>query len=545
MKKKIIAILLTLCLTAVLLTGCGGQTPTDNNTTPESPTESPKTNETSGENNSNENDAQGILDTYVYDLDECDVSGTNKYVLLSGSWYDMGVQYGVQARDYLVRHIVENLAGAIDSRGSLETAYSQLPSYEEHIASFFPEYIEFLKGISDETGFPYNDVLLAHVTLDMTWTPDEDAHQCSAVAAWGDTTESGNLLAAINADGDVSNAQQPIMIAFPENDNAFICGGNSVMSSAGLLVMATMGQSAQEGDMAQGTPICLAPIYLAAKYDNAIDAKDAYLEYCPPVGGENTTIVDTTGNNFIIEATASHYAVRSSGDFGEQNYLIVNNHFLTEEMSASLFPDDSYIDCPYRYATVEQFLKDNLGAVTMDTLRQAEASTRFYDYESGQWVDEWNLGTGLWSPENKHPHYFTYLRRVMDVTEGTYYAINGSQNTAVTHAPNALGTYSKVSLLEDPRAVVDQAIMDLELETWAAARDVDIVGAHGTDRMDDLSIAREKMLVAKNYYNQAVIAENEKDALTLFAGALTALCEGQCHAKAAQNEPTTLLTRIF
>jgi len=119
-------------------------------------------------------------------------------VILSGSDYEMGYQYGHQVGPYLEKEKEAKWASALQTYNHEKVLY-MLKGNQFYIQKYSPENIEIMKGIADgatATGFQlsYTDVLLMNCTLPKPETSDfppgaeKDSlppKNCSVSSAWG------------------------------------------------------------------------------------------------------------------------------------------------------------------------------------------------------------------------------------------------------------------------------------------------------------------------------------------------------------------------
>jgi|GEM_PF-2764904 len=134
---------------------------------------------------------------------------------LSGSFYEMGVQYGNECKKEIKSfskgaYIMASLAkkpGAQPFNPNLwyiiptfftykkeKTKWQTLAKeYEKEIRVYHPDAIEFMKGISQGAGFPYIDILTLNIAT-------ENIISCSVWGASGKSTKNNEPLIGMNAD---------------------------------------------------------------------------------------------------------------------------------------------------------------------------------------------------------------------------------------------------------------------------------------------------------------------------------------------------------
>lgn len=531
--KAIASVLI--CTLIIGLTACSSSDSQDSGSSTD--------NTDSSADSANDVTVNSIMEYLGIDLSDGSISipNTCEMAVLQGTWSEMGKQYAAQASEQIRYYIASQMSADIASWGDIETVYAALPEYEAMIDEVFPAYLEFVQGVTDglneqNYNISYDDVLIAFVTLG----PAEDA--CMAVSAWGSATADGLPYAAIHSDSSHAAVYAlPAILAYPDDGNAFMSAvgfSNAYINEKGLVCMETMGYGFGADDNAAGLPACIAMLYNAAYADDAETALQNHQDKLRCGSGEIAQYIDIDGNAGILETTAANFAVRKSGENGETDYLIQANGWLTESMAESSGPD--LPDNPVRYASAEEILKQNLGSLTIDDLRNSLSQTSWYDTENEEWVSTWSTDPdeSLYSPENKDPKYGCAMRRVFDITNLTMYVLMGSENTLVSKVPESLGTYCAITLSDSPATTANLSLTESRSQIWYAARDISNDQEAGEDvaaRIEYLDIAREAAYLALNYQTLAGAASDTTEQLTLYANSISASNKAQCYAKAAQS----------
>lgn len=186
--------------------------------------------------------------------------------------------------------------------------------------------------------------------------------------------------------------------------------------------------------------------FIAISADSAKEAKEMYVDKLGKAGGENFHAVDTTGDAYLVEHTASKDFIRQSGDFGEKDYLIATNGYLGKKMESSLYTGDEVWDDDLpRYWTEEKVMQDAAGSATVDTINDALGCTSYYveqkyldlldegkicgymPVENGVMVDDnWDIVdyTGFWTPENREAGTKCAIRAISDPENLTMYVMH-------------------------------------------------------------------------------------------------------------------------
>jgi len=275
-------------------------------------------------------------------------------VILKGSDYEMGFQYGEQACAYIDRTREDKWASAL-RRFSREEVLRALRANQSFVKRYTPEWIDFMKGMADgatKAGFPmtYTDVLLMNCTLPDPKTSvyperaEKDSlppKRCSVASAWGSATRDGRLIGLDTLDTpDVAHAV--VIIAYPDRGNAYICGADAgeigdhfLMNNRGFFLgNSGGGGSPRPEDEGYGIAWACSLPYLVRFCDGAFEARDMVTKWQINVP-ENFHFVDVRGNACVVEKTAAVQAVRKPGDFGEQDFLFSTNNYLAPEMKVT------------------------------------------------------------------------------------------------------------------------------------------------------------------------------------------------------------------
>jgi hypothetical protein len=272
-------------------------------------------------------------------------------VILSGSDYEMGYQYGQQAGPYLEKEIEARWASTLQTF-SREQVLHMLKGNQSYIHKYTPENIEMMKGMADgatASGFPlsYTDVLLMNCTLPKpetsTFPPDAEKDslpikKCSVCSAWGSATKDGQLIGMDTLDSGEA-AYGVIIIAFPDKGNNYICGAQAgeigdhfLMNNKGLFVgNSGGGGSPRDMDTNYGLSWSCSLTHIVRFANSAHEARNMLLPWQINIP-ENFHFVDIEGNACVVEKTAAVQSVRKPGDFKEKDFLYSTNNYLNKEM---------------------------------------------------------------------------------------------------------------------------------------------------------------------------------------------------------------------
>ncbi len=491
---------------------------------------------------------QQLAKKLSFDVDEMP-QATKKVVYLSGSWKEMGEQFADQANKELKRYVADGISGTVgtygfDSARELEDKY--LTYYEKHA----PELVELYQGMAEGLDLSYEDFMLGIISFYDTPDEEEDSERaadtCSNIAAWGSQTESGKLIVGADWDSNGSAAYyMPTVVAYPDEGNAFISEssfqGNLVMNDKGLVVSGSSGQNASDDDTGMGIPVMCAQWLNAANSSTAEEAEKNYIKHYLTTYGDNANLNDVEGGHVVVEATQAHHATRTSGDFGETDYLIATNDFMTDEMQSSLLPAGSgYDDCRPRYYTEEAILKRDAGHATARTIADALGSTA-YTEDGTTWVeDNWNAETGLNSPEAVSPYYQNIMKAIAVPEDGSYYVMNGCSNTQISQLPHANGTYVQIKLEASAAESAQAARETANTLIYSAGSAIDHATDDTTEAKEALNSAKEELVRGDAYMTKAGMQTGAR-AQKLISRAASAYLRAQDYAQKAIGDPQAVL----
>lgn len=511
-----------------------------------------------------------ILKRYFFDPERPPVE-YQELAVVSGSWFDMGRQYVQQCREGFLARAANNYSAFLEFFGSKEKVYDTVNRYLLASKAEFPQLLELIRGMAEESGLDPEECVIVLYGISMLRAERE----CSHVSAWGSATANGHLLCAGNMDlGYDAREYLPAVLAYPEDGKCFISGDlfhRDGINEDGVILQGSGSQNSGEGGMIKATaaePRHMwndANIYGLAFSSSAKEAREKLLSW-KYVAGCNQFIGDLDHDCSITEFNATLRATRRAGDLGETDFILENNGTHAPGMESTLYTGKAYWDdTDPRYWSAEQYVKEHLGKITLDTLFQAQSLNKFYVPEGWSytmheewgvnvwrhddsnpfpcgWHEDWSLAHSLWPTQLRAPDFRPCIRHLMDAEDRIFCTMKGSSLSQFSCNPHALGTYWKVQLGGGPADVSARAKAELELQLWIAGRDISTHGDDSGRRLPYLDRARELMYEGINYRSLALCAEKLGSSIDevnqLYAKALSAFCGGQCYARKAQNDPT-------
>ncbi len=485
-------------------------------------------------------------------------------VIIQGSDYEMGYQYGQQA-GHLIEKTRDGAWAVALQRFSREEVIHALKANQHYIEKYTPQWIAFMRGMADgatAAGHPisYVDVVLMNCTLPKPETSKYPAGAekddlppkkgCSVGSAWGSATKDGRLIGMDTLDSGEA-LYGVIIIAFPDEGNNTICGAQAgeigdhfLMNNKGFFLgNSGGGGSPRDIDNNYGLSWGCSLPYIVRFANNANEAREMLLPWQINIP-ENFHFVDVHGNAQVVEKSAAVQAVRKSGDFGENDFLYSTNNYLHKKMKVT---------------KEGEFIKQHGGYGAYAAPRNLVLWDMLHNYH-GQVDVEFmkmilrfpgdpppNPPEGGWDAKICRPSNSWVSVLVPHVgDEGVVHICTGPAGRVIHSSMASNGevmrsaypyidgthTFFRLTLAADPRAVVQAA-------KKAAANDIatayaELMGLNFTDTgyaaLNDLySLANTEYYRGCNALNKAIMA-NGHEALEYMADAATAFTRSQAHA---------------
>ena len=484
-------------------------------------------------------------------------------LILQGSDYEMGVQYGTQAASYLEKTREAKWASAL-LRFNREEVLKALKAIQFYIKTYTPEWIDFLRGMADGAAaagqpFAYTDALLMNCTLPdpktSTYPPGAEKDSlppkgCSVASAWGSATMDGRLIGIDTL--DTSEVPHAVVIAaFPDKGNAYICGADAgeigdhfLMNNKGFFLgNSGGGGSPRPEDEDYGIGWSCSLPYLVRFSATAEEARDTILKWKINVP-ENFHFVDTRGGAYVVEKTSALQSVRKPGDFGEKDFLFSTNNYLTEKMKVTKEGDFVGAHGGYgvyaspRNKMIWDMLHNYHGKINLEFAKMIlrfPGSPPPYPPDGG-WEAMFCRPSNLWTAvalphdgDEGEAHICTGpVSRVLHASK----AFDGSimkptyQYTAGTH------TFYSLRLAAGPKELVKAARKYADEAISSAYEKVMFLnyGDPGYAGLKALyGTAVGEMFKGRDFYNRALLSGGN-DQLALFARAASLFARSQAHA---------------
>lgn len=503
------------------------------------------------------------------------VSGFPQVVVVSGTNFDMGYQYALQAAPLIYLN-KQKMRANLEKMLTKEVVDGDIKVWGHYLEQYDPKFVDWLKGISKgmkkkKYKVTYDDLVLMVVYPEELWArPDkpypelkakfkrlnkklkvpeyarEEAHMCSAFAANGSATPDGNAVVSIVAGADEEVNAQIIMVAFPSEGNSFIAfpfAGEVTSNMAFTSKFAWVEPAAPTWDPVWG----IAPevyFHYITQYSESVDDAIQFIKDTPRAGVTgNFLFADASGAIKALEANAQHYADRNPGDAGEgSNFLIMTNHFAHPDMVAyngwsgwPMPPDyQSYI----RYATLWQWLSAAPeGSMDMDFVKSRWTASDWYDPDTTTWHNNDPLSPNV--PGNgatQHAHIYY-------PADKTAYILYGHAKGPWA-VPYGTGEYGKLKLLDTPLEITRQANNDADTfcltaigQYYSMVNDGALTDPVFVQQVWDMlgqgNTAIDDGLAAEAY---AYYATDEKEQMGLYGSALSSYFKAQLICQIASTK---------
>jgi hypothetical protein len=447
-----------------------------------------------------------------------------KVVLVSGTNYEMGVQYGEQAakliavnRDVvweILQTKVVGFEGKPLGRSVIEKDIEVWTYYQQ---KYDPGLTEWFVGISkgcNNKGFKisYADLVALMVYPQEVWArpqmpyPDETGvvaavrskestllaaagtntrprSSCTAFAASGNATQGHVPMVSITGGAMLEVVNYVILIAFPTDGERFIA-----LTDAGRIAN-NVGMNSKYGWVMPATvnapwPPCesswgvTSEVYFHYLMQYPKSAKEAveYLDKTPKGGVTGLFLfADHSGEVFIYEGGICDSAIRKPGEYGEnKDFVVSTNHYNSTEMAPYNLPAEWFPDTRVRYATAfEKLSLAQPGTVGVDFAKALWAANDWYDALTNTWHTVVPNDFSDIDPTNATP-YVCYVPG--NLCEGGEYQIIQlpAQKTAYLQLGVPQGTSIEYYWPDDPKPTG-------EYTKWQLRNSIDKVASAASD----------------------------------------------------------------
>ncbi len=500
-------------------------------------------------------------------------TGFPQVVVVSGTDYEMGVQYGEQTGAAIAHNVALFKSRLYDAHGAAVIT-KDMQVWDYYLTKYDPAYKDWLKGTVEgckQEGYdvsyldlvglmvyptefwakpktPYPaETRIAFVETPPAAIPKEAYHSCNTFAATGSKTRDGKPIHAITSMVATEAMDSVILLAFPKEGASFVSqtyagrvNSNYAMNSKGFTWTMT---AIMSDTPAWGVPPEVYFHYLAQVAASPAEALE-YLKSTPKGGVTGGFILsDASGTISVFEGTADHFHLGHPGDRGEPGgqFVVQTNHLIDPSLAAYNPKWLSVIGTYARYDTVFQTLKDAApGTVDFSFSKNLFASDDWY--EAGKAA--WHRNTpGVREISNSHTSVSQGIFFPADLIA---YLETGTPSGRGLPA-FATGEYVKIKLATDPKKVTYQADKDALALYWDASdsfeRDLNAKAPFLTtpianDIRDKLNQAFAAYSLGMDRASFANLTTDAKNRIGLWADAMTYYARAQLPSPNGQNSIT-------
>jgi hypothetical protein len=359
-----------------------------------------------------------------------------RVVVVSGTNYQMGVQYGEQAADLIAANrdvtwqLLDTQVTAYPGGPPLghEVILKDIKVWTYYLEKYDPALKDWLLGISKgcknkgfkisyvdliaimvlpqevwaRPGMPYpaetgvkaaatskNSTLLAAARTDI-----RPRSSCTAFAATGSATPGGVPMVSLTLGFFSEITQYVILVAFPTHGERFInltmagkVTNNTGMNSRYAWVMtAAVTDPRTECASNWGVPSEAYHHYLQQYCRSPAEAVE-YLNQTPKGGVTGIFLfADKTDHVFAYECSYCGCVAREPGDLGERDFVATSNNYNSPDMIPYRIPAEWFPDTYVRYDTILKELSSApSGTIGVDFAKAAWLSNLWYDASADMW----------------------------------------------------------------------------------------------------------------------------------------------------------------
>jgi len=289
-----------------------------------------------------------------------------------GNYREMGIKHGQQTKD-LIQRAVRNAWTMLPTLlGMSKSDVAQdLNEYGQKIKTLHAGFSSEMEGVANGAAVSYEDIVLFNSQYDlMIMRGGEKALQsllCSAFAAWGDATRSGELIGGHNDDGGRFTDQFLVLLdSTPSEGYRFLVptvpgqlAYHTVVNSSGFGAFGNSLEVGPRPDEAKiGVPMWAIFRYLA-QFESNVESALQYLRSVESGISFSFLLLDKSGKAAIAHKAAGNFAViRPTNE-----YLYMTNHALTDEIKSHLVLRKKPSSTHYRLESIGKAVKENVGKI--------------------------------------------------------------------------------------------------------------------------------------------------------------------------------------
>jgi isopenicillin-N N-acyltransferase-like protein len=304
----------------------------------------------------------------------------------SGSAYEIGLQYGVQAKDNINKAISFLVAGLQMSpfKADRETVLACGRKYLANVTAFDPEAVERVRGLADGAEIGFDEALAIHCYTELAIHYPYLAGMCTSFAATGPATSNGITMLGQNIDW---HPVTPLDLLRIHHDDgleqiAISFFGNPcyMLNSAGIGNCANL-SLAPMGPLNGHVPLA-SYLFKAMRQTRFEDAWAILKDSARGVGYYH--LADGRGTIMGIESLHDRYTPLEP----RRGLLVHANHYETPEYAAIDWAKTYIADSFQRAPRLRSLMEEHYGALTPELMMQCLADHDGYPDSICRHVDE-------------------------------------------------------------------------------------------------------------------------------------------------------------
>jgi hypothetical protein len=296
-------------------------------------------------------------------------AGTYNVIVLSGSYREMGRQYGSLMKAELTEEYT--IISTQDNTWGYST--QQLRNFSNNAAELLPQrQKEIFSGMAETSGLDPDDIAMIYYGAYFYTSLPDQRHECSFLAVNGNYTRDGSMIVSRNFDlPDAVSVFDPyyVLVVYKPND-----GSNSVaainpagmrpetlMNNKGLFISDNNGMQSGGDTVRTNRPDYISEFFRFMLDDASTHEMD---DDVPATRPNTAIIVNAAGPDaaYSYEETVSHVAQRSGDGF-----LVATNHFVDPSWQNLSSPDP---DSVIRYNNLVNQTVQNKGSIDAEKMMQ-------------------------------------------------------------------------------------------------------------------------------------------------------------------------------
>jgi hypothetical protein len=297
-------------------------------------------------------------------------------VKINGNYRDMGTQHGSQTKK-LIQRAVQHVWAAYPPLLNMNRSEisHDLEEYAANIEKLNAGFLDEMGGVADGASVSLEDIVFLNSQYDvLLMRGGEKAMQnllCSAFAAWGDATKTGDLILGHNDDGARFTDQFLVLLdARPQAGHCFrepvipgYLGYHAVVNDAGFCAVGnSLEKCLVEHEAKIGVPIWVIFRHLA-QFANDVESAVQFLQTINTGTAFSFLLADRDQNAIIVHRSPENMVLIRP----KQDYLVMTNHALSDEIKPHLVLRETPSSTHYRFESMQKAVKTRLGKIDDET----------------------------------------------------------------------------------------------------------------------------------------------------------------------------------